>query len=184
MDTDLLYVINNSAQDLSDDHVQYVAYQLLSGIAYIHASSIIHRDLKPSNILINKNCDLKICDFGLARSCNTGSSGGTVNDALLTMCAPQPSAPQTDAANAYARTGRRYVTTRWYRAPELVCFNSNYGPAVDVWAAGSAEMQPRCRRRQPAEGRARVDLGAGVSSPSSSGGNRSCLAATLRTSSG
>ena len=108
MDTDLLYVINNSAQDLSDDHVQYVAYQLLSGIAYMHASSIIHRDLKPSNILINKNCDLKICDFGLARG---------VDDSRQQQLT-------------------EYVVTRWYRAPELLVENQDYTTAIDVWAVG------------------------------------------------
>ncbi|PIO68815.1 hypothetical protein TELCIR_09385 [Teladorsagia circumcincta] len=40
---------------------------ILRGLKYIHSANVIHRDLKPSNILLNSNCDLKICDFGLAR---------------------------------------------------------------------------------------------------------------------
>jgi mitogen-activated protein kinase 1/3 len=67
METDMHRVIY-SRQDLSDEHIQYFLYQLLRGVLYIHSANVIHRDLKPSNLLLNKNCDLKICDFGLARA--------------------------------------------------------------------------------------------------------------------
>ena len=43
-------------------------YQIIKGMKYLHSASVIHRDLKPSNILINSDCHIKICDFGLARS--------------------------------------------------------------------------------------------------------------------
>lgn len=46
---------------------KYITYQILQGIAYLHKSKLIHRDVKPSNILIDTNCDIKICDFGLCR---------------------------------------------------------------------------------------------------------------------
>jgi len=55
---------------LSDDHAQFIAYQMLRGLRYIHAAGIVHRDLKPSNIAVNSQVDAKILDFGLAR--NTG----------------------------------------------------------------------------------------------------------------
>lgn len=42
-------------------------YQLLRGLLFLHSANVMHRDLKPSNVLVNKNCDLKICDLGLAR---------------------------------------------------------------------------------------------------------------------
>jgi len=51
-------------------HVQYMAYQILLGLKYIHSAGIVHRDLKPANILINEDCSIKICDFGLARGFN------------------------------------------------------------------------------------------------------------------
>ena len=66
METDLHRIIY-SRQPLTDDHVQYFVYQILRGLKYMHSANVIHRDLKPSNILLNSNCDLKICDFGLAR---------------------------------------------------------------------------------------------------------------------
>ena len=67
MDTDLHQIIS-SPQPLTDDHCQYFVYQLLRGLKYIHSANVLHRDLKPSNLLLNANCDLKICDFGLARA--------------------------------------------------------------------------------------------------------------------
>ena len=66
METDL-YRIIYSKQRLTLDHVQYFLYQVLRAVKYIHSANVIHRDLKPSNLLVNSNCDLKICDFGLAR---------------------------------------------------------------------------------------------------------------------
>jgi len=119
MDTDLHYVIH-SKQPLSDSHTRYFLYQILSGMRAIHAQKVLHRDLKPGNILVNKNCDIKICDFGLARSLNDETEQ---KDMGLT----------------------EYVVTRWYRAPELLVDNVGYSTAIDVWSVGCifAEMLGR-----------------------------------------
>lgn len=69
METNLAKVIR-SPQPLSVDHVKYFMYQLLSGLQYLHSANVIHRDIKPANILVNSNCALKICDFGLATGAN------------------------------------------------------------------------------------------------------------------
>ncbi|CAN0160940.1 unnamed protein product, partial [Laminaria digitata] len=66
METDLHRVIY-SRQALTDEHTQYFLYQILCALKYIHSASVLHRDLKPSNVLLNANCDLKLCDFGLSR---------------------------------------------------------------------------------------------------------------------
>lgn len=108
MDTDLSQIIN-SDQPLSDEHFQYFLYQALRGLKYIHAANIIHRDLKPSNLLVNGNCDLKICDFGLARVANMED-------------------PDLDLTE--------YVATRWYRAPEVMLSWKEYSQQIDVWSIG------------------------------------------------
>ena len=66
METDLHRVIY-SKQKLTDEHIQYFVYQILRATMYMHSANVIHRDLKPSNILLNKKCDVKLCDFGLGR---------------------------------------------------------------------------------------------------------------------
>ena len=66
METDLSQVIK--AHILEPKHIQYVTYQLLCALKYLHSAKLLHRDIKPSNILIDSNCSIKICDFGLCRS--------------------------------------------------------------------------------------------------------------------
>jgi len=123
-------------QDLSDDHAQYFIYQTLRALKALHSADVIHRDLKPSNLLLNANCDLKVCDFGLARSVKTAEPSGTETGFMT-----------------------EYVATRWYRAPEIMLTFKQYtkvsvsphirftlptiiGKAIDVWSVGCilAEM--------------------------------------------
>ena len=92
MHTDMCKLLKH--QRLSDDHVCYFLYQILRGLKYIHSANVLHRDLKPSNLLLNSSCDLKICDFGLARVAD----------------------PQLDHRGFLTE----YVATRWYRAPEIM----------------------------------------------------------------
>ena len=62
-----LHKIIVSPQHLSSDHIKVFLYQILRGVKYLHSAKIMHRDIKPGNLLVNSNCVLKICDFGLAR---------------------------------------------------------------------------------------------------------------------
>lgn len=106
METDLSSIIK-SPQVFSDEHVQFFLYQILMGLKYMHSACILHRDLKPRNLLVNSNCDLKICDFGLARP--------IISD--LKVSGTQ----MTD-----------YVATRWYRAPEVLLSYKKYSGAMDM----------------------------------------------------
>merc|ERR1712027_24238 len=73
MGADLNNIIKT--QKLSDDHVQFLIYQIIRGMKYVHSAGIIHRDLKPSNIAVNEDCELKILDFGLARPTENEMTG-------------------------------------------------------------------------------------------------------------
>jgi serine/threonine protein kinase len=109
MEADLHQLIY-SRQKLEADHYQYFMYQILRGLLYMHSANIMHRDLKPSNILINADCDLKICDFGLSRG-----FGDEVDEFLKKTA---------------------YVVTRWYRAPEVSLLNKSYNKSLDMWSVG------------------------------------------------
>lgn len=98
METDLYKLLKT--QKLSNDHICYFLYQILRGLKYIHSANVLHRDLKPSNLLLNTTCDLKICDFGLARVAD----------------------PDHDHTGFLTE----YVATRWYRAPEIMLNSKGY----------------------------------------------------------
>jgi mitogen-activated protein kinase 1/3 len=69
-----------SPQYLTTAHIKTFLYQILKALKYIHSHSVIHRDLKPANILLNEDCSLKICDFGLARIVDQGSMAKNSDD--------------------------------------------------------------------------------------------------------
>src|SRR5579862_6061371 len=118
-----LHAIIRSGQPLTDAHYQSFIYQVLCGLKYIHSANVLHRDLKPGNLLVNADCELKICDFGLARgySDNSEQNAGYMTE---------------------------YVATRWYRAPEIMLSFQSYTKAsipisltllicsVDLWSVG------------------------------------------------
>ncbi|KAJ5195522.1 uncharacterized protein N7498_008960 [Penicillium cinerascens] len=108
MATDLHTLLKTKKVD--NQFTQFFLYQIMRGLKYVHSAGVIHRDLKPSNILVNENCDLKICDFGLARAQENKMTG--------------------------------YVSTRYYRAPEIMLTWRGYNEKVDIWSVGCifAEM--------------------------------------------
>ncbi|CEG40876.1 cmgc mapk erk7 protein kinase [Plasmopara halstedii] len=114
METDLHAVIR--ANILEEIHKKYIIYQLLKSLKYMHTAELLHRDIKPSNVLLNSDCHIKLCDFGLCRS-------------VAEISGPNP--VLTD-----------YVATRWYRAPEILLGSTRYAKSVDMWAVGCivAEM--------------------------------------------
>eukprot|EP00442_Polarella_glacialis_P009374 CAMPEP_0115143992 /NCGR_PEP_ID=MMETSP0227-20121206/61135_1 /TAXON_ID=89957 /ORGANISM="Polarella glacialis, Strain CCMP 1383" /LENGTH=484 /DNA_ID=CAMNT_0002552995 /DNA_START=89 /DNA_END=1543 /DNA_ORIENTATION=- len=110
MESDLHAVIR--ANILEEIHKQYIIYQLLKSLKFMHSGQMLHRDIKPSNILLNSDCQVKVCDFGLARSV----------------------VQQQDNAQNPVLTD--YVATRWYRAPEILLGSTSYTKGVDLWSVG------------------------------------------------
>jgi len=99
------------ANILEEVHKKYILYQIIKSLKYMHSGDLLHRDLKPSNVLLNSDCHVKLCDFGLARS--VADIGDEEKNVL------------TD-----------YVATRWYKAPEILLGSNNYSKGVDMWSIG------------------------------------------------
>ena len=106
MDSDLQKIIA-SKQELSDEHYQFILYQILRALYFLHSSNIIHRDFKPSNVLINEDCMVKLCDFGMSRG---------IQEENISLT--------------------EYVVTRYYRAPEVMLSSHHYSKKIDVWSVG------------------------------------------------
>ncbi|XP_060756884.1 serine/threonine-protein kinase MAK isoform X2 [Neoarius graeffei] len=90
----------------TENEIRNIMFQVLSGLAFVHKHGFFHRDIKPENLLCMGPELVKIADFGLAREIRS-----------------RP--PYTD-----------YVSTRWYRAPEVLLRSCVYSSPIDIWAVG------------------------------------------------
>lgn len=131
LEFDLTGILETPEIRLSQDHIKSWTQQLLSGVHYMHTNKVIHRDLKASNILVNRNGELKIADWGLARSWN----------------------------KEMKRLTNRVITL-WYRPPELLLGCVEYDTKIDMWSVGCivAEMFRRSGFLRGGNEAAQLDL--------------------------
>jgi len=92
---------------IPENDIRRISFQIFSGLNFMHRQGYFHRDIKPENLLLMGPELVKIADFGLAREIRS-----------------KP--PYTD-----------YVSTRWYRAPEVLLRSTNYNAPIDLWACGA-----------------------------------------------
>ncbi|KAL8233481.1 hypothetical protein R6Q59_019581 [Mikania micrantha] len=108
MDHDLTGLADRPGLRFTIPQIKCYMKQLLTGLHYCHVNQVLHRDIKGSNLLIDNEGNLKLADFGLARSYSTDHKGNLTNR----------------------------VITLWYRPPELLLGATKYGPSVDMWSVG------------------------------------------------
>ena len=109
---DLRGLLSNETRGYGANHTTVIIYNLLCAMKFLHSANVIHRDLKPANILINDECVVKLCDFGL--SC-------------------------TESLDEHKDKGRSMsplVQTRWYRSPEVILLDKHYNTKIDMWSMG------------------------------------------------
>ncbi|XP_050386921.1 cyclin-dependent kinase F-4-like [Argentina anserina] len=107
MEFNLFQLMKDKVKPFPESQVRSWCLEVFQGLAYMHQRGYFHRDLKPENLLVTKDFKIKIADLGLAR--------------------------EIDSKPPYTE----YVSTRWYRAPELLLQSGLYGSKVDMWAIGA-----------------------------------------------
>jgi serine/threonine protein kinase len=105
---DMSELIKHTKYPFKESEIKRLLFQLLSAVEYIHKNCIIHRDIKLSNLLYTNRGQLKLADFGLART----------------------------IARPNSKDLTQLVVTLWYRAPELLLGSDDYSFGVDIWSVG------------------------------------------------
>merc|ERR550537_1583910 len=116
MDADLAKCIKS--MKLEDYQQKFITYQVVRALKFIHSAGVIHRDIKPSNVLITRQCQVKLADFGWSRSLPASLAEGALTE---------------------------YASARWYRSPEMLLGGSRYTTACDIWALGCITGEMRLR---------------------------------------
>ena len=107
--------MDDNGNQLSNNNVKILMFQLLRGLQYCHQKRILHRDLKPQNLLISNTGELKLADFGLAR-----------------------------AKSVPTKTFSNEVVTLWYRPPDVLLGSNEYTTSIDMWGVGCILYEMVC----------------------------------------
>lgn len=103
--------------NIGQEHVKTILYNILCAAKFLASANVIHRDLKPANILVNRFCQVKLCDLGLAR---------TLPESFAS--------PQKDLKKK--RCLSSHISSRWFRSPEIILVEKEYDQGVDMWSIG------------------------------------------------
>jgi mitogen-activated protein kinase 1/3 len=137
--------------DFGKEHLRIVVYNILCAISFCHSSNVIHRDIKPSNILLNSRCQVKICDFGLARTLPEsliGKGSGNskrvrdsvmkydIDDNVIKGQIKEKLEKDRNKRKSKKRCISTHVSSRWFRAPEVILLEKQYDQAIDMWGVG------------------------------------------------
>jgi len=118
-DGDLTSLLEKRKWSLTDEEIRLLICQVLRALKFIHSGNVVHRDLKPGNILVDKNMHVQLCDLGLARYIDPEEEAGLTKN----------------------------VTTKHYRAPEVMLCGDEYTHAIDLWAVGCILFELLARRK-------------------------------------
>lgn len=129
-----------SPVSLKEDQIQMILYNTLCGVNYLHSLDIIHRDIKPANILMSDDCEVKVADFGLARYLPE-TNYSMIDQEYGKEREIYEESVEINLDNFMLSKKAQgdltsYVATRWYRAPEIILLDKNYGKSIDVWSVG------------------------------------------------
>lgn len=146
--------------NIDDKHITTILYNALCAINFLHSANLLHRDLKPANILVDSKCGVKICDYGLARVAQQKdkldreyeSIKKTYYDKYLKNIYIEEERAKRynhykdeirgflrdniDQKSKKPRSLTGEINTRWYRAPEIILTDKDYGKASDIWSLG------------------------------------------------
>lgn len=147
------------ARLLKETHIEYIMYKMLKSLLFIHSKYVVHRDIKPSNVLVDKFSEPKLADFGLARTLTPtkreeflelqrakerghhSSHNASMSAFLQTSFGAGKSFIAPDGTQAVGEVEEvlnltDYVTSRWYRAPEILLGSVEYSFHCDIWSLG------------------------------------------------
>ena len=133
MCSDLKKALSKDNIGFTQKHTTTILFRMLCAMSFLHKANVMHRDLKPGNILLDQDCNLLICDFGLARTSakiepdKKRYSREAMTDKLLKV---------RESRQVQKRSLSNHVVSRSYRPPEVIILEAKYRNSVDVWGAG------------------------------------------------